>query len=251
MLRDNRAVSEAGAASLLAHAGELQRRDDTVAARIDVVAGLLARAELVQGRAASILEALAALPDEIARTDEAGVEARRREELARTELADAKRRAEDASRSRRGGDEARVQAQRELTRAREELADAGARISRLAARHAGLVDSERVLLAEAGGLAVAARDIAAAIREAPGVSGSGREDPGATLPELVEWGARVRAALFVVRGGLESERERIVVEANTLGAAVLGEQLAGSSVALVRRRLEGHLQGTRSGKSPV
>jgi len=32
------------------------------------------------------------------------------------------------------------------------------------------------------------------------------------------------------------------VEANTLGAAVLGEQLAGSSVALVRRRLELHLQ---------
>jgi hypothetical protein len=37
---------------------------------------------------------------------------------------------------------------------------------------------------------------------------------------------------------LETERERVVVEANVLGASVLGEQLGASSVALVRRRLE-------------
>ena len=103
----------------------------------------------------------------------------------------------------------------------------GAAVARIAARREELVDSERVLRAEADGLAVAARDIAAEIRETPRVSESGRELPGTDLPELVEWGARVHAALFVVRGGLENERERIVVEANTLGAAVLGEQLAG------------------------
>jgi len=42
----------------------------------------------------------------------------------------------------------------------------------------------------------------------------------------------------VVRGGLEGEREKVVLEANALAAAALGEQAGGASVALVRRRLE-------------
>ena len=62
--------------------------------------------------------------------------------------------------------------------------------------------------------------------------------PGQTLEEIVEWAARAHAALFVVRGGLESERERVVLEANALAAAVLGEDVGGASVALVRQRLE-------------
>jgi hypothetical protein len=235
-------TSDLQAASLLAHAEELQRRDDAVAAGIDTVVGLLGRAGRVRGRAGELLEALSALPGELARNDQAGVEAQQREERAREELVEAERRAVEASRSRRGGDEARAQAQRELRRACEQLKDAGAAVARIAARRQELVDSERVLRAEADGLAVTARDIAAEIRETPRVSESGREQPGADLPELVEWGARVHTALFVVRGGLESERERIVVEANTLGAAVFGEQLAGSSVALVRRQLELHLR---------
>lgn len=235
-------TSDPRAASILAHAEELQRRDDALAAGIDAVAGLLGRADRVRGRATGVLEALSALPRELARTAEAEVEAQHREERAREELVEAEQKAEEVSRSRRSGDEARAQAQRELARAREQLKDAGAAVARIAARRHELVDRERVLRAEADGLAVAARDIAAEIRETPRVSESGRERPGADLPELVEWGARVHAALFVVRGGLESERERIVVEASTLGAAVLGEQLAGSSVALVRRRLELHLQ---------
>ncbi len=235
-------TSDPQAASILAHAEELQRRDDALAAGIDAVVGLLGRADRVRGRAAEVLEALSALPGELARNDQAGAEAQHREERAREELVEAERTAEEASRSRRGGDGARAQAQRELTRAREQVKDAGAAVARIAVRRQELVDSERVLRAEADGLAVTARDIAAEIRETPRVSESGREQPGAALPELIEWGGRVHAALFVVRGGLESERERIVVEANTLGAAVLGEQLAGSSVALVRRRLELHLQ---------
>ncbi|RDI75311.1 hypothetical protein Gocc_1109 [Gaiella occulta] len=70
------------------------------------------------------------------------------------------------------------------------------------------------------------------------MSESGRADPGGSLPEVEEWGARAHAALFVVRDGLEAERERIVSEAAALASAVLGEQVAGASVALVRRRLE-------------
>jgi hypothetical protein len=71
----------------------------------------------------------------------------------------------------------------------------------------------------------------------PRVSDAGGADPGASLDDLVEWGARVHAALFVVRGGLELERERVVREANELGAAVLGEPVA-ASVGRVRELIE-------------
>lgn len=236
-------MTDPSAAALLAHAEELHRRDEALAAGIEAVAELLGRADQVRSRAGAIIEALAALPEELVRNDEAQAEAQRREEGARGELAAAEQRMDEAAQSRRGGDEARAQAQRELTRAREELVDAEARSARIVARRAELLDSERVLRAEADGLAVAARDIATALRETPRVSESGRERPGEAPADLVEWGARVHAALFVVRGGLESERERVVSEAGALGAAVLGEQLAGASVAMVRARLEQHLQG--------
>jgi hypothetical protein len=72
----------------------------------------------------------------------------------------------------------------------------------------------------------------------PRVSESGRTVPGTSLEEIEEWGARAHAALFVVRGGLESERERLVLEANSLAAATFGDHGGGSSVALVRRRIE-------------
>jgi len=62
--------------------------------------------------------------------------------------------------------------------------------------------------------------------------------PGTSLGEIEEWGARAHAALFVVRGSLESERERLVLEANSLAAATFGDHGGGASVALVRRRLE-------------
>ena len=50
--------------------------------------------------------------------------------------------------------------------------------------------------------------------------------------------ARATAEPDLVRSQLEGERDRLVREANELGGAVLGEQLAGSNIALVRRRLE-------------
>ena len=83
--------------------------------------------------------------------------------------------------------------------------------------------------------------MAAEIRCCRGSPTARRDDPGETLDGIDEWGARVRSSLFVARGTLETERERIVVEANALAAAVLGESLGASSVAVVRRRLEERL----------
>lgn len=236
-------MTVAGAATFLAHAEELQRRDDELAAGIGEVAELLVRADAVHARAGAILALLDALPAEVARSEAAVAEATAREQRASDELVAARLRLDALPQDRRRAEEARAQARRELLRAGEELADASARTARLGARHDGLVASGATLQDEADELAAAAGEIAAVLRTVARVSESGREEPGPGLESLVEWGGRVRAALFVVRGGLESERERILVEAGTMGAAVLGEQVAGASVAAVRRRLAAHLQG--------
>ncbi|MGB2951912.1 MAG: hypothetical protein WBB74_00810, partial [Gaiellaceae bacterium] len=63
-------------------------------------------------------------------------------------------------------------------------------------------------------------------------------DPRSDLAGLVEWGSRARATLLVARSALDAERERLVREANELGAAVLGDAAVATSVALVRERVE-------------
>lgn len=231
-------MSDPRAVSFLAHAVELQGRDNAAAARIDAVANLLRRADRLRERAVTLGASLSALPAELAQLDDAEAAARLREAAARRELTEAEHRVEELERTRRSGAQAKAQAKRELNTARQAVADAGAGIDRIVARRGSLLDDERGWRAEADRLAASAREVAAAIGETSGVSASGRTEPGTTLAELEEWGARAHAALFVVRHGLEDERQRIVNEANALGASVLGEELAGASVASVRRRLE-------------
>jgi hypothetical protein len=67
------------------------------------------------------------------------------------------------------------------------------------------------------------------------------EPPGPGIAGVLEWAASAHAAVLVVRSGLETERERVVREANELASSVLGEPLYATSVAAVRRRLEGRL----------
>ena len=94
---------------------------------------------------------------------------------------------------------------------------------------------------EAEGLTVEARTVARDVAEVPRVSESGRRAPGTSLAEIEEWGdARTRRSSSCA-AVLRPSRERIVHEATALATAALGEQVAGSSVALVRRRLEQEL----------
>jgi hypothetical protein len=69
--------------------------------------------------------------------------------------------------------------------------------------------------------------------------------PDPAFPEpgpagVAAWASRAEASLFVARGGLETERDRIVRQANELAASALGETLA-SSVSRVREQLEQRL----------
>lgn len=223
---------------LLIAVAELERRDEAIAAEIAEIAELAERAGALRARGAEIAAQLDALPAELEIVATATRAAHEGEQTARVELQEAEDQLAALEGARRRREEDIARARRTAQDAREALDDAEARIVRLEARRAEVHELERALVAETDELVVTARDVAAAIGAVPRVSDAGKTVPGATLGELEEWGARARAALFVARGTLDTERERIVAEAEALGAAVLGEDLAGASVLLVRRRLE-------------
>jgi chromosome segregation ATPase len=228
------------AASLLADAAELERRDEAVAGELETIRSLAERAGAVRIRVEEVRAALDRLPaerEEVALLFRAAEEdvARSRDELER-----AGSRVASLESSRRRQDEL-DRARKELATAREAQSDAEARIERLAERTAELEAQEQALDAERALLVRTAAEISSELRTNGRVTATAGREPGTTLPELDDWGGRVRSALFVARGTLETERERIVVEANALGSSVLGEPLGASSVALVRRRLEERL----------
>jgi hypothetical protein len=222
----------------LSLARELEQRDIGVAGRLDAVGVVLERVDDVRARAMRVRVALEGIPREIEHAERDERDARAREAEARAELDGAERRFADVSGSRRSSEDAKVEAERALRRATVAASDAATSTVKSRGRLERLVREEAVLQAEGEGLAVEARDVARTVADVPRVSESGRTVPGTSLEEIEEWGARAHAALFVVRGGLESERERLVLEANSLAAATFGDHGGGSSVALVRRRIE-------------
>jgi chromosome segregation ATPase len=237
-VRDTAGMAADRASELLALAQDLEQRDLDVAARIAAVTALLQGVDRTREHALAVRSGLEAIPAEILRAEEAERDARAREADARLELAEAERRFEEVGRSRRSGADARASAERAVRRATVAAADAASTVARMREQLEALVRKEAGLQAEGEGLAVEARHVAVEVAAMERVSESGRSRPGVGLAEIEEWGARAHAALFVVRGGLENERERIVLEANTLAAATLSDHAGGSSVALVRRRLE-------------
>jgi chromosome segregation ATPase len=229
---------DARGASLLAHASELDRRDQMLAGEIAVLDELATDVGALRAQAARVLEALQALPGERATAEAAEADARGALARARQALAVAEARLAELERARRSRQDDVDQARRERTRAGEDVHDASARVERIVARRAELDDLGRALDAEAEGLTVEARSVAARIGSNGRVADAGSVEPGTSLDQLERWGAQARASLFVARSALATERERVVVEANTLGSAVLGEPLGASSAAVVRRRIE-------------
>ena len=236
-------MAAAPADAVLAHVAELQRRDEELAGQIEGVRALEERVGAVRARATFVGEALERIPlerEEVAR--------RRRDadaavETAAAELERASSRLATLESSRRRSTDELERARKEDATAREALSDAAAARARLGEREETLTEEESALRAERGELGQAAVGIASELEGISRVTAAARVAPGETLAELDDWGGRVRSALFVVRGTLEAERERVVVEANALGASVLGEELGASGVALVRRRLEAALRG--------
>jgi chromosome segregation ATPase len=61
---------------------------------------------------------------------------------------------------------------------------------------------------------------------------------GATDNDLIEWASTKHAELFVALGQLDTQRERVIREANELATALLGEPTFGSTPAQVLSRIE-------------
>ena len=229
------------AAALLAHAAELERRDEVVARELETARELEERAAAVRGRAAEVREQLERLPAELEELARRRAGARVDEAEAAAGLTRAEERLAELERGRRKRVDEVERARSEAATARLALADARTHVARLQAQDEQLRADERGLVGESESLVRSAAVVAADIRRFERVTESAHRGPGDTLGELEDWGGHVRSALFVARGTLEAERERIVVEANALGTSVLGETLGASSVALVRRRLQERL----------
>ena len=228
----------AASADALAHAAELERRDTEIAGELAVVRDLEERAGAIRGRAGIVREALERVPLEREDLARRRAEADEAVTAAQVDVERTESRVASLESGRRRREDELDRARKEAATARDGLADALAARARIDERESALVEEERALVAEGAALAEAAERVAEGVRGVGRVTESAGRAPGTSLAELDDWGSRVRSALFVARGTLEAERERVVTEANVLGTTVLGEDLGAASVALVRRRLE-------------
>lgn len=225
-------------AALLAHAVDLERRDAAVAGTLETVRALAERASTVRSRAEEARTGLVRIPQELEALASRLSAAEGEVSRAQAELERAEQQLRDLEGARRRRETEIERSRREATTAREARVDAERALERLGALGAGLREEEVAYREQATEVVRLAHDVAADLARLERLGESYHADLGETLESVEEWGARVRSALFVARGTLEQERERIVVEANALGSAVLGEQLGGSSTAVIRRRVE-------------
>lgn len=215
----------------LAYALELEQRDETAAALLATLGALDRRVSEARARAEQVAAFRARLPADRTHLETALSEAGRELEAAREAFARAREAVERAR-----NEDARATARRHEAHAASDLHTTEGRRDRLAARQQALAREAEQAEEEAAALDAVARELSSELESAPRVARP--EPPAPGIEGVLEWAARVHAAVFVARSGLETERERVVREANELAASVLGEPLYATSVALVRQRLE-------------
>lgn len=226
--------------SAVEHARALEEHDARVAAELATVVGLAERVGSIRARASEAETAIERQP----REQEELVIRRAAAESELTALGAELEQAEQAlarlTSSRRPRGEELDRARSKAATAREAVVDVEAQLGRLAERETALREQHATLEATAAGLVRDAAAVTDEVDRVERITSGSRRAAASSLAELDAWAGQARSALFVARGTLETERERIVQEANALGSLVLGEPLGASSVALVRRRLEEH-----------
>jgi hypothetical protein len=227
-------MDTAGVDPSLAYALELERRDETAAALLATLTALDRRIGEVRARAERVAAFRKRLPADRAHLETALAEVERQLVAARDAFA---RAGEAVGRAR--SEDARTTARRHEAHAASDLRTTEERRDRLAARREELAAEAAAAEVEDAALDSAARDLASELESAPRVARPEPPTPG--VEGVLEWAARAHAAVFVAGSGLETERERVVREANELAASALGEPLYATSVALVRQRLEERL----------
>jgi chromosome segregation ATPase len=217
-------------------ARELEARDERLAAAIAEVDELQRSTERIRGRAGELAELLARLPAERAAAAGAVEEAARELEARERTLADAE--AEVARLEGSRHEERLAEARRVRVRAADAASAARRKLERAEEARGELEREAAAAEREAPEVERDARRLADRLARVPRVSHGATDAPEHGLDATIEWGGRARAALFVVRGGLDLERERVVREANELAASALGEPASALSVSVVRARLE-------------
>jgi hypothetical protein len=208
---------------LLAYARELEAEDAALAAALAEVDDAREEASSLRERAEHARDVLDRLPERRAAAARAVTEAEAELERRRAELREAGSRLQDA-----GKEEAVLAARRAVVRAQDLVASEERKVERLRLDAAAVEDEAAAVRAELPELDRSAAGLAPRVEGVPDPAELG----------VAAWAARAEAALFVRRGGLEAQRERVIRQANELGAAAFGEPLLSSSVSLVRERLE-------------
>jgi len=218
----------------LAFAAELEERDAVLSECLALLLDLERRVEEIRIRAEELGRLVERLPHEREQVVSMLAEAER--ELEAAEQAHM-RSQQELERAR--GEEATAKARRQEAQTATGVRNAEERRARLVARLAELDRDELAAREEIRALEARARELAADLDAAPRVASPGA--PAAGLEGLTDWGSRAHPAVLVARSGLETERERVVREANELAASVLGEPFSATSVDVVRKRLEQRL----------
>lgn len=221
---------------LIGFARELEARDERLATAIAEVDELQRAAEAVRERARGVAAFLERLPREQAAAEQALAEAEAAARTREHDRGEAERELTRAEES--GNDERLAAARRALVRARDAERSAGRKLARALEALDALARDADAARAEAPALEERAGALAGRLAALPRISHAATAAPGPGLGGTIDWAGRARAALFVVRGGLDVERDRVVREANELAASALGEPVAATSVALVRERIE-------------
>lgn len=216
----------------------LEARDRELLQDAGAVETLMERTASVRRDAADTLRALASLPVEREALAAAVREAAERTAAADRALAEARATIESAERARRDRDAKIAEAQADLRVAEERRLDAGRHVERLAASRVELDERARTLVAQRERLEAAVATLAAEVSSTHRVAAPALHRVPDSLEHLDDWGVEARAALFVARGSIATERDRLVAEANAVGSAALGEDVGALGVSQVIRRLE-------------
>ena len=224
----------------LAYARQLERSDRELAGAIAEIVAVETETAALRGEAVGADAFLARLPAE--REATAAALAAAEGELEEKRAAVARAESELAAAERGRDEEVLAAARRTVVRSRDAGAMAEKKVERARALAEELARRAEATVEQLPKLVERARLLAERVGRIRRIS-----SPGAALTEpglagAIAWCGRALAALFVARGGLESEREGVVRQANELAASVLGEPFAATSAAGARERLENALR---------
>jgi chromosome segregation ATPase len=218
----------------LAFLEELERADSAVAATLAELDSLADAVEATRTRAVELEAFLVRLPAERERLAAECDAAAARLEAVRSELAVAESELSAAE----AEDGARQEGLRHaVVRHRDALGMAERRAAEVRTESQAMEVEAEAAQGELPQLVERAESLADELRERPRLAETAGVVSRRDLVGVAEWAAGARAALFVARGSLASERDALIRQASELGAVVLGERVFGGSAAEVARRV--------------